>query len=183
MRISYSVFKLNCKISFWILRKISIKVSICWLYSFNVVITKFLSTEDITTTFKSQYAFMYPAIPGVFSSCAIVFVCVTTMLNSKIVEAVGWLIRGRGGVGKREIFFLPSPLSHLLLLPYTCSKCCNLYTDSPTYLRDKIKDGVQPWQLLLAPKYPHIVGCSFYIACVPWQFWSGPQTNQGGVGQ
>ena len=166
------------------MRKISIKVSICWLYSFNVVITKFLSTEDITTTLKIiSICFHVPSIPDVFSSCVIVFVCVTTMLNSKIVEAVGWLIRGRGGVGKREIFFSLLPLSHLLLLPYTYSKCCNLYTDSPIYLSDKIKDGMQPWQLLLAPKYPYIIGCSFYIACVAWQFWSDPQTNQGGVGQ
>ena len=166
------------------MRKISIKVSICWLYSFNVVITKLLSTEDITTTLKSQYAFMYPAFQA-FSLHVWLFLfdCVTTMLNSKIVEAVGWLIRGRGGVGKREIFFSLLPLSHLLLLPYTYSKCCNLYTDSPIYLSDKIKDGMQPWQLLLAPKYPYIIGCSFYIACIAWQFWSGLQTNQGGVGQ
>ena len=81
-----------------------------WVYSFNVVITKFLSTRQITSPSLSNLnAFNLACIPCIFSWCAIVFVCVTTMLNSKIVKAVRWLIRGTGGVGNREIFFLPSP--------------------------------------------------------------------------
>lgn len=219
------------------MRKISIKVSICWLYSFNVVITKFLSTEDTTITFKSQICFYVACIPGIFSTdlwyreeeeakiiklsrlylkllfflidficlsevinslinslmhsflpsillsfihscfyvacvpgifswCVIVFVCPTTMLNSKIVKAVGWLIRGRGGIRKRKIFFLPSPspMSFFCSI-HTPSAVISTPPQSPWLIKSKMACHHGNF-CLPQLKYPYIAACSFYITYI-----------------